>query len=61
MPSPVIADACDLPLKDLEGGADALTVVASTAASARYFGVPIRTLHDLDRAPYGMWVLVVSW
>ncbi len=51
---PTIAAARDLALKDLEGGADALTVVASGAASARGFGVPIRTLDELDGALSGV-------
>lgn len=51
---PIIAEARGLALKDLEGGADALTVVASTSASARGFGLPLRTADDLGDALSGV-------
>jgi methylmalonyl-CoA mutase len=47
-PDPDTANA--LALADLEGGADALTLVFPEAASARGFGLGARTVDDLDRA-----------
>ncbi len=47
-PEPDAADA--LALADLEGGADALTLVFPEAASARGFGLGARSVDDLDRA-----------
>jgi methylmalonyl-CoA mutase len=46
---PEIAAANDLALADLEGGADALTIVLPDAASARGFGLEARTVDALDR------------
>jgi methylmalonyl-CoA mutase len=47
-------EANELALLDLEGGADALTLVAHKAAAARGFGVRIDNLDDLDRALSGV-------
>ncbi|MEE1610104.1 methylmalonyl-CoA mutase subunit beta [Microvirga sp. CF3016] len=46
--------ANELALLDLEGGADALTLVAHKAPAARGFGVRIDNLDDLDRALSGV-------
>ncbi|EIM25537.1 methylmalonyl-CoA mutase family protein [Microvirga lotononidis] len=46
--------ANELALLDLEGGADALTLVAHKAPAARGFGVQIGSLDDLDRALSGV-------
>ncbi|WP_114945548.1 methylmalonyl-CoA mutase family protein [Microvirga calopogonii] len=46
--------ANELALLDLEGGADALTLVAQKAPAARGFGVQIGSLDDLDRALSGV-------
>jgi methylmalonyl-CoA mutase len=43
-----------LALADLEGGADALTLVTRKAPSARGFGVAVRSVEDLDRALAGV-------
>ncbi len=48
------AKANELALLDLEGGADALTLVTRNAPAARGFGVRIDTLDDLDRAFSGV-------
>ncbi|MBB4041455.1 methylmalonyl-CoA mutase [Microvirga flocculans] len=48
------AKANELALLDLEGGADALTLVTRTAPAARGFGVAIDSLADLDRALDGV-------
>ena len=48
------AKANELALLDLEGGADALTVVTRKAPAARGFGVRIDSLDDLDRAFAGV-------
>jgi methylmalonyl-CoA mutase len=50
-PDPETARA--LALADLEGGADALTLVIDKAPAARGFGLGVRTLDDLDRALQG--------
>ncbi|HSP25897.1 MAG TPA: methylmalonyl-CoA mutase subunit beta, partial [Saliniramus sp.] len=44
------AEANELALQDLEGGADSLTILFEGAAAARGFGLRIETLDDLDRA-----------
>jgi methylmalonyl-CoA mutase len=46
--------ANELALLDLEGGADALTLVTHKAPSARSFGVRIDSLDDLDRTLSGV-------
>jgi methylmalonyl-CoA mutase len=46
--------ANELALLDLEGGADALTLVTHRAPAARGFGVRIDSLDDLDRALTGV-------
>jgi methylmalonyl-CoA mutase len=46
--------ANELALLDLEGGADALTLVTRRAPAARGFGVRIDSLDDLDRALSGV-------
>src|SRR5215207_8169161 len=46
--------ANELALLDLEGGADALTLVTRRASAARGFGVRIDSLDDLDRALSGV-------
>jgi methylmalonyl-CoA mutase len=46
--------ASDLALLDLEGGADALTLVTRKAPAARGFGVRIDSVDDLDRALSGV-------
>ncbi|MBM1170963.1 methylmalonyl-CoA mutase family protein [Microvirga arabica] len=46
-PDPVKAN--ELALLDLEGGADALTLVTGKAPAARGFGVQINSVEDLDR------------
>jgi methylmalonyl-CoA mutase len=51
-PDPAAANA--LALADLSGGADALTVVAQKAPSARGFGLSLRSIEDLDRALAGI-------
>lgn len=51
-PEPQTAN--ELALLDLEGGADALTLVAHKAPAARGFGVQIDNLEDLDRALSGV-------
>ncbi|WP_262271892.1 methylmalonyl-CoA mutase subunit beta [Microvirga yunnanensis] len=48
------ATARELALLDLEGGADALTLVASGTRSARGFGLRVGSLDDLDRALSGV-------
>lgn len=48
------AKASELALLDLEGGADALTLVTHKAPSGRGFGVRIDNLDDLDRALSGV-------
>ncbi|MPR09492.1 methylmalonyl-CoA mutase family protein [Microvirga tunisiensis] len=48
------AKANELALLDLEGGADALTLVTRRAPAARGFGVRIDNLDDLDRALAGV-------
>jgi methylmalonyl-CoA mutase len=48
------AAASDLAFADLEGGADALTLVFPEAASARGFGLGARTIDELDRALRGV-------
>ncbi len=48
------AKASELALLDLEGGADALTLVTRKAPAARGFGVRIDSLDDLDRALSGV-------
>ncbi|NIX76855.1 methylmalonyl-CoA mutase subunit beta [Microvirga terricola] len=48
------AKANELALLDLEGGADALTLVTSRAPAARGFGVHAETVEDLDRALSGV-------
>jgi len=44
------AEANELAVQDLEGGADSLTLVFEGAASARAFGLRVENLDDLDRA-----------
>jgi methylmalonyl-CoA mutase len=46
--------ANELALLDLEGGADALTLVTRKAPAARGFGVGIDSIEDLDRALSGV-------
>ncbi|WP_414471725.1 methylmalonyl-CoA mutase family protein [Microvirga sp. M2] len=46
--------ARDLALRDLDGGADALTLVTRRAPAARGFGVTVATVEDLDRALAGV-------
>jgi methylmalonyl-CoA mutase len=48
------ARANELALLDLEGGADALTLVTRKAPAARGFGVAINSIEDLDRALDGV-------
>jgi methylmalonyl-CoA mutase len=48
------AKANELALADLEGGADALTLVTHKAPAARGFGVGIDSIEDLDRALSGV-------
>ncbi len=48
------AKANELALLDLEGGADALTLVTRKAPAARGFGVRIDSLDDLDRTLQGV-------
>lgn len=48
------AAAQELALLDLEGGADALTLVTHQAPAARGFGVRIDSLEDLERALSGV-------
>jgi methylmalonyl-CoA mutase len=48
------AKANELALTDLEGGADALTLVARKAPAARGFGVGIDSVEDLDRTLGGV-------
>jgi methylmalonyl-CoA mutase len=48
------AKANELAIADLEGGADALTLVTRKAPSARGFGVGIGSLEDLDRTLDGV-------
>jgi methylmalonyl-CoA mutase len=48
------AKANELALLDLEGGADALTLVTHKAPAARGFGVQINSVEDLDRALDGV-------
>jgi methylmalonyl-CoA mutase len=48
------AAASDLAVGDLEGGADALTLVFPEAAAARGFGLDARTADALDRALRGV-------
>jgi methylmalonyl-CoA mutase len=51
-PDPVAAN--ELALLDLEGGADALTLVTRGAPAARGFGVRIDTVEDLERTLAGV-------
>jgi methylmalonyl-CoA mutase len=51
---PESARANELALLDLEGGADALTLVTRKAPSSRGFGVRVDTLDDLDKALSGV-------
>ena len=51
-PDPAAAN--EQALADLEGGADALTLVTAKAPSARGFGVRIETVEDLERALSGV-------
>ncbi|MBJ6126252.1 methylmalonyl-CoA mutase family protein [Microvirga splendida] len=51
---PEPARANELALADLEGGADALTLVTRKAPAARGFGVAIDSIEDLDRALDGV-------
>src|SRR5690606_7026488 len=46
--------ANELALLDLEGGADALTLVTARAVSGRGFGVRLDSVEDLDRALSGV-------
>jgi methylmalonyl-CoA mutase len=48
------AKANELALADLEGGADALTLVTRKAPASRGFGVGIDSIEDLDRALSGV-------
>ncbi|MBF9232018.1 methylmalonyl-CoA mutase subunit beta [Microvirga alba] len=48
------AKANELAVLDLEGGADALTLVTGKAPAARGFGVRAETVEDLDRALSGV-------
>jgi methylmalonyl-CoA mutase len=48
------AKANELALADLEGGADALTLVARKAPASHGFGVGIDSIEDLDRALSGV-------
>jgi methylmalonyl-CoA mutase len=48
------AKANELALLDLEGGADALTLVTHKAPASRGFGVRIGSIEDLDRALSGV-------
>jgi len=48
------AKANELALIDLEGGADALTLITREAPAARGFGVGIDTIDDLDRTLAGV-------
>lgn len=48
------AKANELAIVDLEGGADALTLVTRKAPAARGFGVQINSVDDLDRALDGV-------
>ncbi|KFG66591.1 methylmalonyl-CoA mutase subunit beta [Microvirga sp. BSC39] len=48
------AKANELALLDLEGGADALTLVTRKAPAARGFGVQINSVDDLDRTLKGV-------
>ena len=57
-PDPVEANR--LILADLEGGADALTIVAAGAPSARGFGLASLDLHSLDRALEGVMLDIVE-
>src|SRR5690349_18098039 len=47
-------EANELALLDLEGGADALTLVAHKAPAGRGFGLQIGSLDDLDKALNGV-------
>ncbi|MFC4173708.1 methylmalonyl-CoA mutase family protein [Microvirga sp. GCM10011540] len=51
---PEPAKANELALLDLEGGADALTLVTRKAPAARGFGVRVDSVEDLDRALSGV-------
>jgi methylmalonyl-CoA mutase len=51
---PVPAKANEFALADLEGGADALTLVTPKALAARGFGVGIDSIEDLDRTLGGV-------
>src|SRR5918994_6854853 len=51
---PDAAIANDLALRDLTGGADALSLIFAGAPSARGFGLQARTVDDLDRALRGV-------
>jgi methylmalonyl-CoA mutase len=51
---PDLQKANELALLDLEGGADALTIVTHRAPAARGFGVRIDSLDDLDEALSGV-------
>jgi methylmalonyl-CoA mutase len=48
------AKASELALLDLDGGADALTLVTRRAPAARGFGIAVRSVEDLDRALSGV-------
>lgn len=51
-PDPSAAN--ELALADLQGGADALTLVFAGAPTSRGFGLEVRTVDDLDRALQGV-------
>ena len=51
---PDLAKANELALVDLDGGADALTLVTRKAPAARGFGVSAGSVEDLDRALSGV-------
>ncbi|MCG7392510.1 methylmalonyl-CoA mutase subunit beta [Microvirga sp. ACRRW] len=51
---PDAAKASELALMDLEGGADALTLVTRKAPSARGFGIKADSVEDLDKALSGV-------
>ncbi|GJE17321.1 methylmalonyl-CoA mutase subunit beta [Methylobacterium marchantiae] len=52
--------AHDLALADLEGGADALTLVFSGAASARGFGLKAEDVQTLDKALAGVMLSLIA-
>jgi methylmalonyl-CoA mutase len=47
---PILEEAARLAIEDLEGGADALTLVFRDSASARGYGLSCETITDLDQA-----------